>query len=147
MDVNESRAWTSNCADKSDSLSVDTDTSERLGRGLGFGRVIVLQRGSSTAAIFITPSESRARTAERELRKAVRQGAAQAGAQVSQATINRRIFRRSDEVFVYGQGTPSRPTRAFVRAIGQCVYEIRNNRWASFFGLDMKEIGRPFREK
>lgn len=144
IDVDESYSWTTNCVDKSDSLSVDREQTSRFEQGLGFGRVVVIRRGPDTAAIFMTSSERQAADAEQQLRDTILEGARQAGISVSAEQIRQRIFRKSRQVFAYGNSANSAPSPAFMSDLGQCVYEIYDNRWQAIVGLETKQIGRPF---
>ena len=145
MSVNDSITYTQSCVENDNALSVDSEGTRALSGGLGFGRVIAIDYGAEKAAIFITPSESQAMEAVRELRQGLPEVYRKANVALSQAQLVHLAFRRSNEVFAYSPSRTIRvPSLAALRAIGSCVYEIRKNRWTAFTGFDTQLIGRPF---
>jgi len=63
------------------------------------------------------------------------------GSGVSIPSVNRRLRRRGYAVMDYARGLPSPAARA---ALGRCIYVVRPNRIARFFGLDITHTERPF---
>lgn len=121
------------CARNDPALSIDRKdaarfaTSEERALGLAW-------HGFRAVALFAASSRI-ARTKETSLASGLsRQG-------VPSAEVSRRVLREGYVVMLYVSGSP---TRAAEAALGRCVYLIRSNRIASFFGLDFPHTERPF---
>lgn len=146
MKVDDSYAWTENCVNHSEPLSIDKSATEQLSQAITDGRVIVIKDHGHSAAILLSSSQAQARQTETFLRNTIVEGAKQNGLSLSDAEASRRIFRRGYEVFAYS-GPQRIPPQQVIEEIGRCTYQIRKNRWSSQIGIDLQEIGRPFFSK
>jgi hypothetical protein len=132
---NASDAYTRSaaCAGSDPSLSRDSADAARLATS-GIRTLGLRWNALRAVALFATSSRV-AREAEARLAAGLRtQG-------TSSAEIARRVFREGYVVLFYVSGPP---TQAAEAAIGRCVYLIRPNRIASFFGLNITHTERPF---
>jgi hypothetical protein len=131
--ASESRAWSSNCVDNTDALTEDESITNLLTapgvRSLG------IRWATGRAAALFADSEANAQKVMRELRGYLRQGG------VSAARVNHQILIHGSDVLVFALHAPS---EADIAMVGQCVYEIDNNRWGGWTGLNTKSVGRPF---
>jgi hypothetical protein len=143
VDQDRSVSFTRHCVAESEGISEDGELT-KLAHDSIIESSIGIQAGQDRALVLVLSSDEEARRAERDMARTVRE--AHQGFESSRAemerSIKRRIVRRSFVVLAYAM-PPSQEGR---KAIGECVYAIRRNRWADVIGIDTMSIGRPFRE-
>jgi hypothetical protein len=121
------------CAGSDPSLSRDSKDAARIATtwlstlGLGW-------KGFRAVALFAKSSRI-ARQTEMRLAAGLRKQGA------SSTEIAGRVLRERYVVLFYVNASP---TQAAEAAFGRCIYLIRANRFASFFGLNLTHTERPF---
>ncbi len=132
---NDADAFTksSNCAAADPSLARDRKDAARVtAPGL---RALGLRWDGFRAVALFARSPRGARAEEARLAADLRtQG-------LSDAEIGRRVLREGYVVMLY---VARPPTQAAEAALGRCIYLIRANRIASFFGVNITHTERPF---
>jgi hypothetical protein len=121
-----------NCVKNDPSLSSDRSDAARIAT-TGLRTLELRWNGIRAVALFATSSKAVTR-AEARLATDLRRRAA------STAEINNRLLSEDNVGLFYVNAVP---TQAAEAAIGSCVYMIRSNRFASFFGLNFPHTERP----
>jgi hypothetical protein len=135
--IGESVSFTRACADGSGGVSVDEAETKRLHRGLAEGDMLVLRRGSETAAIFFLASAARAQNGETELRKLIRPQVGAAGAAA-------RVFHR--DALLHVEPSLLRTLSAAATAgFARCATEVSDPHYARLAFFRTKTIAHPFR--